>query len=430
MKRIIWIVLILMLAGLAFLVKTYYPQLEVANGYAAKKMCSCTFIAKRSQESIQNQDLATGPLGMTKTKIDHESKSVRTTLFGLAGRKAVYRNDLGCILLSGKDDYQQNLELAEDEESYELPNKKFASSHLEAAMDLAFVDSAQTRAVLVVHKDSIVAERYAQGFDKDTQINGWSMTKSITATLIGILVKQEKLSLDENDLFAAWKNDERKEITLKDLLQMQSGLKFEEDYGKVTDATNMLFRSENVASVAINNELIHAPGEYWSYSSGTSNILSQLIRDRMDDDQDYHRFPYQELFRKLDMYTAIIESDESGTYVGSSFCFASPRDWAKFGLLYLNYGNHEGEQLFDSSWVDFVRKPAKSSKNGYGGHFWLNDGKKYPDVPLDMYSCNGFQGQYVFIFPSHDLVVVRMGLGKKMDFNLFLSKILEGLEEK
>lgn len=427
MKKILIIFLVLLLLGIVFLVTRYYPQLQVANGYAAKKMCSCTFIADRDQEDIQNTDLGTSPLSLTRTHIDRADKSVKTSLFGLAPRVAVFRNQLGCILLDGQDDFHQDFKAKRDDQrNAPLPFAPTNSPQLEAAIDIAFSDSAQTRAVVVIHHDTVIAERYAHDFTSNTPINGWSMTKSISSTLIGILVKQGKLKLTDDHLFPDWKDD-RKQITLEDLLQMQSGLNFEEDYSKISNATNMLFRSENVAEIALKQPLTYSPGEHWHYSSGTSNLLSQLIRNTIKNDSLYHVFPYEALFDKIGMESAILETDESGTFVGSSFCFATPRDWGKLGLLYLHEGSYRGVQIVDSSWVDFVRKPASTSEANYGGHFWLNQGGKYEEVPRDMFSCNGFQGQFVFIFPSHDLVIVRMGLTKKMDFNRFLASITTSL---
>ncbi len=431
--------------ALLFLIYFYfvvYPMIPIASGYAAKKMCSCHFIAGRTAASIQADDLAAEPLNLTASTIDEVNKSVTSSLFGMGKQKAVYRENLGCVLLQGADDYQVQLDLPPISRNalLEWPLGEQVTSQkvqgvdyerLDRAITNIFdpsmnMDSIKTRAVVVVYKDTLIAEKYANGIDKDTEILGWSMTKSVLSALVGILVKQGKLGLTDTQLFDHW-TDERKIISLNDLLQMQSGLAFEEDYGTVSDVTKMLFMSEDVAASAAANLIDTLPGTKWSYSSGTTNILSGLIRKQFARQEDYLKFPHESLFRKIGMHSAILEIDESGNYIGSSFCYATPRDWAKFGLLYLKQGNWYGEQVIDTSWVNFSRQPAKHSNGTYGGHFWHNHHHAaYKDLPTDLYSCNGFEGQYVYIIPSKDLVVVRMGLnqGAEYDGNAFLREVI------
>ena len=447
-KRVFFVLVAILFAGLLYIYFTLYPQFPVANGYAARKMCSCTFIADRSSESIQKDDLGFGPLGMTSTKIDRENKSVTTTLLGMVPRTAEYREGLGCVLLKGEDEYQVKLALQRPqlsdtlswpqgtkvESSKQLANVDYAqlNTAIEAAFDPSrAMDSLKTRAVVVVHQGQIIGESYANGFDQETEILGWSMTKSITSTMVGVLAKDGKLSLDDTQLFPEW-TDDRAEISLKDLLQMQSGLEFLEVYESLSDANQMLFTEDEVAAIPKNKPLIHEPGTHWSYSSGTTNLISDYVLQKMGNQEAYWRLPYDRIFHKIGMTSAIMETDESGLYIGSSFCYATPRDWAKFGLLYLNEGNWFGEQIIDTSWVDFVRTPVADSKGIYGGQFWLNaDHSAYPDVPEDLFSCNGFQGQYVFIIPSKDLVVVRMGLAEAPPFdpNAFLKGIIESIQD-
>ena len=436
-------ILLLLIAGFAYI--TFSPMLPVATGYAAKKMCSCHFIADRTQASIQKDDLRIFPLNLTATTIDEPAKSVTSSLFGMAKQTAVYRNNLGCVLVQGEDDYDIQLELPKfkrdvsgdwplGEQKTSIAVKGIDYQKLQATIDQVFdpsleMDSIRTRAVVVVYKDTLIAEKYAKGFDKDTEILGWSMTKSVVNALIGILVKDGKLSLKQDHLFPYWK-DERSQITLNDMLQMQSGLDFEENYAELSDATRMLFMSENVVEIASQVPLEVEPGTKWYYSSGTSNALMGLARNQFDSHQDYLKFPHERLFQKIGMHSMVVEIDESGNYIGSSFGYATPRDWAKFGLLYLNQGNWYGEQIVDTSWVEFSRQAAEHSGGLYGGHFWHNhQHAKFNDVPTDMYYCSGFQGQYVYIFPSHDLVVVRMGLneGEAYDANGFLKGIIEAL---
>jgi len=303
---------------------------------------------------------------------------------------------------------------------------------LKKAVDGAFgnAETQKTRTVLVAYKNHIIAEEYIKGFTKETPILGWSMTKSVLATLYGILEYKGELDVQQPAPIPSWQNDERKNITLNHLLRMQSGLAWEEDYTKISDVTRMLFLDEDMTVAQEDKEAIAQPTEIWNYSSGTTNLLSGILRDRFKTQQEYLDFPYTALVDKLGMHSMIIETDMKGNYIGSSYGWATTRDWAKFGLLYLNKGNWNGEQLFDASWVDYITTPTKLSEGTYGAHFWLNAQGNYPDVPIDLYSANGYQGQYVFIIPSKDLVVVRTGLAEypEFDVNTFLSEVIKAID--
>ncbi|MFW2375345.1 MAG: serine hydrolase domain-containing protein, partial [Cellulophaga baltica] len=198
-----------------------------------------------------------------------------------------------------------------------------------------------------------------------------------------------------------------------------------------SDVTKMLFLANDMTKMQVEKEAVAKPTEIWNYSSGTTNLLSGILRDRFTNRQEYLDFPYKTLIDKIDMHSMLLEADMDGNYVGSSYGWATTRDWAKFGILYLNKGNWNGTQLFDENWSKYVATPTKNSEGVYGAHFWLNAGGKFPDVPRDMYSANGFQGQYVFIVPSKDLVVVRMGLSENpiFDVNEFLSEIIKAIQE-
>jgi len=178
-----------------------------------------------------------------------------------------------------------------------------------------------------------------------------------------------------------------------------------------------------------NNKLVAEPTEVWNYSSGTTNLLSGILRKQFNTHQAYLDFPYEALIDKIGMNSMLLETDLVGNYVLSSYGWATTRDWAKFGLLYLHKGEWNGERIFAESWVDYVSKPTANSNGTYGGHFWLNAEGKYPDVPRDVYSANGFQGQRVFIIPSKELVVVRTGLSEQTDeqFNTLLKEIIQSI---
>jgi CubicO group peptidase (beta-lactamase class C family) len=220
------------------------------------------------------------------------------------------------------------------------------------------------------------------------------------------------------------------------LLHANSGLKWEEKYNKESNATIMLYKEKDMAKYAMKSKLKNKSGTEFYYSSGTTNILSFIIRNTLGDTA-YHRFSYAELFHKIGMYSAVLEPDGSGTFVGSSYCFASPRDWARFGLLYLNDGVWNGQRILPEGWVKYTTTPATSAKIGqYGAQFWLNAGspgnpssRKYPDVPTDCFWADGFEGQNLWIIPSKKLVVVRLSMekGNKLDENKFLADIIKAL---
>ncbi len=289
----------------------------------------------------------------------------------------------------------------------------------------------KTRAVLVIHNNQIVAEKYAEGFSKNTKLLGWSMTKSITSAVVGVLSKQGKVALDQTNLFPEWENDERSKITLNNLLQMNSGLEWIEDYNTISDVTKMLFLTEDMPNVQLEKPLVGKPNNTWNYSSGTTNLISKFIRNQFETHQEYLDFWYEELIDKMGMHSMVLETDIAGNYVGSSYSWATARDWAKFGLLYLHNGNWNGQQILDKSWIDYSVTPTNKSNGEYGAQFWLNAGGIYPNVPKDLFSCNGYQGQHVFIIPSKELIIVRFGLTENPEFNLnsFLSDILSTIKE-
>ena len=406
-------------------------------------MASTVFITDRSAESVQRNDNDVPLIKLADVETD--GKSASASVFGLMERKAICNEGLGCTLVN--DDYDPNTIIPTpqrvkqnnklkfpygDEEAKDTIFSNVDYDQLQKALEHAFSnnDVQKTRTVLVAHKNHIIGEKYLEGFTKDTPILGWSMTKSVLATLYGILEYNGKIDLNTPVLLKNWDKDNRKNITLNHLLRMQSGLAWDEDYTAISDVTRMLFMDADMTKAQGEKEAIAAPTEIWNYSSGTSNLLSGILRKRFKTHQEYINFPYKALIDKIGMSSMLIETDMKGNFVGSSYAWATTRDWAKFGLLYLNKGNWNGEQLFDASWVDYVSKPTLHSDGTYGGHFWLNANGKYPDVPRDLYSANGYQGQRVFIIPSKDLVVVRTGLAEEPDFdiNLFLKNILAAIK--
>ncbi|WP_112112926.1 serine hydrolase domain-containing protein [Flavobacterium aciduliphilum] len=435
---------------LAFLIYfgiTTYPKLDLISGFSAKSMASGHFLDNRSTEMIQQGDNDIPLVRLAKLGYDDIGKYATASVYGLKKRKAIYREGLGATLIN--DDFDAT-------KPYEVPKRTKLNNHLpfpygnvepkdtifsnidykklQAAVDNAFDEKGQknkrTRSVLVIYKDKIIAEKYADGFNKNSRILGWSMTKSITGTLFGILQKQGKMNIMKPAPIAEWKNDKRAKITLNDLLHMNSGLEWEEQYDKICDATKMLFQAEDMSRSQLEKPSAFEPNTHWNYSSGTTNLLSGILRKQFKTHQEYLDFWYSSLLDKISMNSAIVETDMAGNFVGSSYGWATTRDWVKFGLLYLHKGNWNGEQLFDESWAKYVATPTNTSNGNYGAQFWLNAGGKFPDVPKDMYYASGFQGQMVAIFPSNDLVIVRMGLSEEFDFNGLLHGVVSSITAK
>ncbi len=312
---------------------------------------------------------------------------------------------------------------------------------LEQAMDNAMNatskgEPAFTRAVLVIYDGQIVGEKYAPGFDKNTPMLGWSISKSLTAALIGVLVKEGKLDTDAFAPVPEWKNTGKEKITLKELLQQTTGLDFNEDYTGPSEVTNMLFKHGDMAAFTAKLSLKYEPGSQFNYSSGNTNIISRIIRQTVGEKQ-YASFPYQSLFHKINMYSMVLEPDASGTYIGSSYSYATARDFARFGLLYYNKGIWNGEQILPADWVQQSVQPSFADKRKhYGYQFWLNglDEKDlfkcwYSDVPADMFFADGYGGQDIYIIPSKKLVVLRFGL-HVIDESKFLKEVIASISPR
>ena len=447
MKPWKFILYVLMFTGLVLGIRYAWFSFPIMSGFTAKNMCSCVFVAGRPDSSVAAEELGDFPLSLADYEVDVDKKSVTATVFGMAKKKAFYREGLGCTLVIELSEEAIRKQVAPavvvTQTDTAIQNFTIADSNLDVA-NLSQVIKGhvnavneegrhEARAVVVLYDGKLLAEQYAPGFDKNSRMLGWSMAKSVTSALIGLLVKQGKLDVNKPAPVPEWGNekDKRHGITLRHLLQQTSGLDFEENYAKYSDATRMLFNKADMAAYAASRPIKVAPGSEFYYSSGNANILSRIVR-LMVGDQNYYSFIYDSLFRKIGMHTAVMEPDASGTMVGSSYVFATARDWAKFGLLYYNNGMVNGQQLFSNDWVKQTVAPFAADRlQQYGYQFWLNgfnkedpSQRKFPAAPADMFYAGGYAGQNVFVIPSKKLVIVRLGF-KKCDENEVLRKILE-----
>ena len=368
-NRRILVALGLAAAGVAAVAGYFGHQwLSIGNAYEAKILCSGVFVSHRAPESLLETDLSIDEFAifrLANTRVDYVSRVVTTDLFGLARQTAVYRDGLGCAvvhagsqapgLLSDRASKKPALATRPGADLWEIdkPSPSAADRvRLRSALDAAFSepDAARpqrTRAVVIVHQGQLIGERYAQGFTKETPLLGWSMTKSVVNALVGILVGDGKMSIDTPIAVSEWQEagDPRRKITLDHLLHMSSGLQFTEDYSSpLVDVARMLFGASNMAGFAAAKSLQAEPGTRWSYSSGDTNIVARAMVQAVGASA-YPDFPRHALFERLGMHSAVMETDASGIFVGSSFMYATARDWARFGLLYLNDGVSSGQRI-------------------------------------------------------------------------------------
>ena len=265
-----------------------------------------------------------------------------------------------------------------------------------------------TLAVVVQHRGEVVAEAYAGGVTADTTLISWSMAKSITHALVGMAQMDGLLDVRATTGIAQWQNDDRKHITLQHLLEMRSGLAWIEDYveGNESDVIEMLFGAgkDDHAAYAINQQLSSTPGSEWYYSSGTTNIISRLLGDALGDKT--RDFIQGRLFDAIGMSSATAQFDAAGTFVGSSYVYATARDFARFGEMYLRDGMCGTKRILPVGWVDHARTQTvidDETGQGYGAHWWTQPGEPRSLI------ASGYEGQQIFVLPERDLVIVRLG---------------------
>jgi CubicO group peptidase (beta-lactamase class C family) len=444
-------VLVILIAAAAFFGgPPLYRIALLGSGYMAEQLCAGLFVSGRSFDHVMAEDLS-GPgldaLALFTPRVDETAKTVRASPFGvgIAGQTAVFRNGLGCTLIRHKsvgaararnpDPFGPELPPASDAEwpdgsrvaagpwgpDFDWPAGVDGQA-ASRAVDAIFAEPdpahpRKTRGLVVAYKGRIVAERYAPGFDAHMPLVGWSMSKTGTKALIGLRIEDGALALDDKRLIPEWlgQDDMRGEITIDMLLRMTSGLAFDEDPNdKLSDLSQMMFVHGNTAAFAASKPIVYAPGTHWSYSTGTSAILSAVLRETFDNEQDYLRYPRERLFGPLGMRTAQLAPDASGTLMGGAFLYASARDWARLGLLFLRDGRWGGERILPEGWVAYTTRPTVQSPNDrYGAQVWLKLEKSEnlgePPMPEDSFYMLGHNGQVVAMVPSKDLVVVRLG---------------------
>ena len=424
--------LLLGLLGAALWLWRAPPALvRVAAGYTAKIVCSSVFVAGRDAAGALQDDVqAPGHplLRLMQVTVDREARLVRAELLGFAGRGlAVARDGTGCATVPDGDVERARAAAVSLPPESPLPAARWPEGDapdaplpaVAALLDQPELAGPGLRAVLVLHRGRIVAERYGDGFSAATPLLGWSMTKTVTATLIGTLVRAGRLDVDRGDLFAASSADPRRGVAVQHLLAMSSGLSFNEDYGQVTDVTRMLYLEPDMAAYARAQPLRHPVGSRFSYASGSSVLLARLWQDAAP--APALAWPRQAVFGPLGMRSAVMEADARGTFVGSSYLYATGRDWARFALWLLQDGQWGGRPLLPEGWVARMRTPSSAAPDEYGqGQLWLHGphgdapAGRHPDaeygLPADTVWMLGHDGQSIALVPSRELAVIRLGL--------------------
>ena len=448
-KRIFYGVLILLGAAIISFAIYLNSLLPIITGYAAKNLCSDVFLSNRKPEDVEAIDLNFSFIKYTKNRVNYDEKSV-TSHFLWGKSKAIYRPGFGVTLLRGiseenlrKSRYPSGGEPVYSQDTIKWPlgnilplkNTGIDTTKLNTIARKLITDNAykgNAFAFIVVHKGVPVTEAYKPQFNQKTRFLSWSMAKSFINAMVGILVKQGNLDIMQPTGLDEWKNDERSKITLNDLMQMQSGLKWNEDYGNRSDVTLMLHCESDMGHFALERPVAYPAGTHWYYSSGATNIVSYLIRKKFSNDSLYYVFANNKLFNKIGAPDAVLEVDPTGTRIGSSYLYATARDYARFGLLFENDGVFNGERILPEAWVKYTTTVASASKGIYGSFFWLNRGRSLPSVPEDMFACDGHDGQHIYILPTQKLVVVVLGYSPTskggMDTNGLLKDILGALK--
>tara|TARA_B100000945_G_scaffold99827_1_gene78301 strand:- start:6331 stop:7854 length:1524 start_codon:yes stop_codon:yes gene_type:complete len=412
-----------------------------AAGFA-KVLCSAVFVTGLSPDfAAENIGYFTAPYderAKMKWRVDREHKSVHVTLPNGVTRTAKFVGDLGCLTLppGEKTPFFEppNIESRLPNAATTnwpmgdvLPKRGFPvalnANTVAEAVDAAFEPhEALTAAYVVTWKGRIIGERYRDGITMHTPLESWSMGKSLTATLMGTLIKDGEYSLEQTAPIPEWQNnnDPRKNIRIADILHMSSGLRFrapqDPDYDQASGYPDHLYvytGTGNSFEWAATRPLQWQPNTVGRYRNSDPVLANYLIRLAVEKrGEDYHSFPQRVLFDKLGMHNMVLETDPYGNFLLQGYEFGAARDWSRLGNLYLQDGVWNGKRLLPKGFVDFVSTLAPAwvadDRPIYGGFFWINGTAQFP-IPKDAYYMAGAGGQYTIIIPSHDLVVVRMG---------------------
>jgi CubicO group peptidase (beta-lactamase class C family) len=409
--------------------------IRVATGLVAHNVCSKVFVSGLDPEMVFSETTERAGIRrlrpLLKFTLDGTGKTVEASVAGRFASRAVFHDGLGCVLLR---DVKAPYVLKSDIDTLKLPKAppllaeiagpelaEPSEPALKAALDHAFEEPAEppfrrTKAVVIVHNGRVIAEHYAKGIGVDTPLLGFSMTKSVINALTGILTQQGLVTPSMPAPIPEWRaaNDPRREIEVEHLMRMTTGLALDETNSGFDPSSQMVYLHDDMAGFAVKAPLIAPPGTRWHYSSPSTQLLARIIRDAVGGPEQTLAFAWRELFNPLGMHNVTLEFDGAGTLQGTAYMLASARDWARFGLLYLNDGVVGGKRLLHEDWVDF--SAAATLDTDYAAGFWTNR-SEHPNakarvrlgIPRDAFFASGDLGQRIVIIPSQRLVVVRLG---------------------
>lgn len=463
--------LIVLLFALILGVLLYFHIPTNSAGLAAQTVCSGVYVSGRDAQAVFDDDvLPQSPaLSVVSVSQNEGNRSVTAKFLGIWSRQAAFLPNRGCVLDASPD--PSATPFVNTPESPELwpaggaavPQSEWGAgvnaAGLQQVIDQAFVgagdpNAANARGVAVVHDGKLLIQQQGEGFPKDMPLMGWSMTKTINAMLFykranetGFGINMDKLVVDSFPAdrtppwVAQWRQDPQKsQITIGDVLGMKTGLDIADDYGPLGKVVQMLYGEPSMADFAAGQPMINDPGTNFAYSTGTSDILSQIVQGMFQTDEEYWNYWQENVFAPIGMRGGVFATDTSGTWVGGSYVYASTGDWARLGQLMLADGNWNGKQVIPPGWWKFAGTPAMPSGegNGYGAQTWIpgqpvnGECANYPGVPADTLQMDGHYGQVVAMVPSKNAVVVRLGWTvDKSQFNgcQFLSDVLANLPE-
>ena len=435
-RRLPGIACALIVAIVAGLIVVRRPDIAVrsATGSVADALCAKTFVSGLDPQAsfaeiMDRPGIRRLKFGM-RYQLDRAARKLDVSVAGLFATHTIFREGFGCVrVLGGKEPYLLKADIVALKTPKSPPllpeiagpdAVEPSDPALKAALDHAFEEPAEpplrrTKAVVVVRDGRIIAERYAPGIGIETPLPSFSMTKSVINALLGVMTQQGLTSPSLPAPIAEWHgaDDPRREIEVGHLMRMTSGLALDET-DDPRNPSEQMFQHDDMAAFAVKAPLIAAPGTRWAYSSATAQILARIIREGTGGPEQSLGFAWRELFNPLGMRNVTLEFDGSGTLQGANNMLASARDWARFGLLYLDDGKIGGKRILHPEWVEFITWTTLDTD--YAAGFWTNR-SEHPNaaarvragIPRDAYYASGNLGQRCVIIPSQHMVVVRMG---------------------
>jgi len=415
---------------------SYRPDraLRVATHVVAEVICAKTFVSGLDPQAAFAETMERPGLrrlrALMRYRVEPDTRTIETSLLGLHVSRETYHDGLGCVSLQGqKPPYVPSIDIASLRAATSVPAlPDFTATSpveptdpaLKAALDHAFEEPAgppfrRTKAVVVIKDGRLIAERYAANIGVETPLLGYSMTKTVTNALLGILTRQGKLSPSMPAPVAEWRDpdDGRHEITIEQLMRMASGLALDETNSGFDPSSQMEIHRD-MAGFAVHAPLVAPPGKRWAYSSASTQILARIIRDAAGGPEQTIELAWRELFQPLGMRHVTMQFDGTGTMQGYGYMLASARDWAKLGLLYLGDGIVGDRRILPEGWV--AMSATATLDTDYGAGLWTNrsqhvraEGRARAGIPPDAFFAFGLLGQRLVILPSQRLVVVRLG---------------------